>query len=662
MYRNMLQTAVYTALFSGVTVGLTACGGGGSSSGSSSSAVDSPPPVTPASVPLALSDASSEDWALIGVKVLSIALVPQGGGANVPIWTAPSPAPYVNLEQLDDLGELIGNANVTPGTYVGAVLTVSANPGDVLLTAAKTPEAGFPVAGGTSIPWNQIQIQNAVGASGSLTVPVDVNFSAPLIVSTSALSALDLEFDLANPAFIVGHTPPAAMGNTIWAVNFQGAVRHHPIWNLPGFLLRHAYGTVGSVSPDNSYFTMTKDFAAFPITNPEQFVPSSIALQIQADSTIGTIFYDVDAGTATVVKDFSAEAMTLPGQYVRVAARFQPDGTLVAVRVWASAHFNSVWLSPEGHVDSVDAANSIIYVDNEQGTATPVMVNSSTEFFYRTPANAQADATPIASGAGFLTSQQLVRGFKVHVSALNPLNTPLVAQTIDIENATYSGVISGASATALTYTHNYVIATDDYSVMLNLISPTTPNGYDGEGNAIDGFKWWPFTYPTTVMSGTTGINDFISATTGMVNFGGSVGAVNAWGASAATWVPAAIPTNPGSWQLKDAILMPTPVPLGTVTTGFAGTTFAMSAVGGTTPVSVNVSEAQQSATLVYQVDRTNGVVTVSSIDITTPAGQLAIGQNLTSGVPVKVYGVPEANASALQAYVIIYYTGTLPSQ
>jgi len=76
-----------------------------------------------------LSDASSEDWATIGVKVLSIALVPQGGGSNVTVYTAPSTVPMVNLAELDQIAEILGNATVPAGTYTGAVLTVSANAG-----------------------------------------------------------------------------------------------------------------------------------------------------------------------------------------------------------------------------------------------------------------------------------------------------------------------------------------------------------------------------------------------------------------------------------------------------------------------------------------------------------------------------------------------------
>ena len=42
--------------------------------------------------------------------------------------------------------------------------------------------------------------------------------------------------------------------------------------------------------------------------NPETAIASTQSLQILADATNGTIFYDVDAKTRTVIKDFSAEA------------------------------------------------------------------------------------------------------------------------------------------------------------------------------------------------------------------------------------------------------------------------------------------------------------------------------------------------------------------
>ena len=64
--------------------------------------------------------------------------------------------------------------------------------------------------------------------------------------------------------------------------------------------------------------------------------------------------------------NFSNES-GLVGKYVRIAARYQEDGTLVATRIWTSSQFNSVWLSPEGHVLHVNAANDVIWVADESG-------------------------------------------------------------------------------------------------------------------------------------------------------------------------------------------------------------------------------------------------------------------------------------------------------
>src|SRR5277367_6522312 len=173
---RLVSVGVATAL-------IAACSGGGSGGGATSSQITSAPQT--GSVSMLMSDASTEDWATIGVKVLSIALVPQGGGSNVTVYSAPAAAPTVNLAQLDQIAEILGNVSVPAGTYTSAVLTVSANPGDLLLTTAANPEAGFAAAPGTTIPADQIQIQHSQGATGSLTAPVTVNFDSPLVVSST---------------------------------------------------------------------------------------------------------------------------------------------------------------------------------------------------------------------------------------------------------------------------------------------------------------------------------------------------------------------------------------------------------------------------------------------------------------------------------------------
>jgi len=602
-----------------------------------------------------MSDASSDDWATIGVEIQSIALIPQGGGAAATVY-APAQPTMLNLVELDQISEILANATVPAGTYTGATLTLSANPGDVSLTASADPTVGFSAAGGAVIASDQIQIQGTQGTTGSLTVPVTVTFDSPLVVSAGQSNALDLEFDLAHPAFIIAHQPPGA-GMTIWSVDFRWPIRRHRIDDITHLVLRQMYGNVTAVASNNMSITITKDLPLVPIANPETPVATAVSLQILADSMNGTIYYDVDAKTSTTIMDFSTLAATLNGKYVRVAARYQEDGALIAVRIWASSQFDDIWKSPEGHVLHVDTTNDVITLSNESGQAVPLTVDANTKFFFRQPADGAADAVPIATGTGFLTDNDMVRGFKVHASVVDPLATPLVAEEIDIETANYSGRISAANDTGFTYMHSYRTASDDYAVNLDYIAGASANGEDSDGNPIAGFKFWDFAYPTLVTSGTGAVADFVTTTNGAVNFGGVAGTMSAWGNSSARWKD---PANPTGWSVPWTVLLPTPVPLGTVATALANGTFAMTVKGGVTPATVNVSAASGSATLVYQVERTGNVVTVSAIDVTTTSGMASLTAGLAVGAKVKVFGIPQVNGS-LNAYVLAYFTGTEPS-
>ncbi len=656
MQRIMLRRALLSALGTGLAAVLAACGGGGDSASNNGGS----PPVQTGAIQLLVGDATSDDWATIGVQLLSVALVPQGGGSNFTIWSASTtPAPTLNLVQLDNLADIIGPVSAPVNTYSGMVVTVAGNPGDVVLTASSNPTSGFAGTAGATIAASQIQIQGTQGTSGSLTVPITVNFESPLTISSSTANVLDVEFNLAHPAFIVAHNPPAAAGATVWAVNFNGPVRRHHVGDLRWLVLRHSYGTVQTVSGGS--FTMLRDFPIAPASNPEGEITSTTQLTINVDSTNGTILYDVDNGDARTVVN-STFPSALSGEYVRVAARYQEDGSLTAVRVWYSSTFAKVWLSPEGHVLSVDDTTGVMTVEGEDGVPVPVTIGPNTLFYFRTPQNAQSDANSIGQGPGFLTTGSIVRGFKVHVSPVDVLANPLVADTVDIEMADYSGTISNATATGFTYTRDYLRASDDYTVNLDYLPFTgTNNNFDPSGAAISGFDWWYFTFPTQADTGANAISDFVSASNGSVNFGGTFGPVSAWGASYATWVGGATP-----WQVPMAILEPTPLPLAQVTAGITGSSFTMSLLGNTggNAVTVDFDATAGSATLVYQLNRSGGVVTITPLDLSNSADFMTFTNSLTAGTPVKLWSVPQpagtAASGALRAYVIIYYTGTLP--
>jgi hypothetical protein len=621
------------AACSALLAALAGCGGSSDSGGSGMN-----PSQQTGTLSLMVSDATADDWATVGVNVLSIALIPQGGGSNVTVYTAGSGTSYVNLEQLDQLGEILGNVSVPADTYTGAVITVGANPGDIQLVTSEDPEAGFAAPAGSSIASADIQIQGASGTSGTMTVPINVNFVSPLTVTASSSKALDLEFDLAHPAFIVAHQPPGA-GTVLWAVNFDGPVRHRPIADITRLVLRHMYASLGSVSSDGSTLNITRVYATRPIVNPETAVTGAQMLGVMVDSTNGTLFYDVDAGTGpTTIKSFSNVTGLSSGQYLRIQARYQQNGTLTATRIWASSQFNSVWVSPEGHVNHVDTANNVIWVSNESGTHVPVSITANTEFTYH------GGATVIGTGPAFLTAGDLVRGFKVHVNAVDPLQTPLVAQSVDIETAAYSGAISLANASNFTYTHDYVRASDDYSIALDYATA----GTDVNGKNVNAFDYWNFAYPTLTDST---VNDFVQATTS---------ALTAVGWSAAVWGD---PANMSGWSARNAILLPVPVGLATVssTGGLSSDNFGITTLTSSTGYTVDFSTTSGQATLVYQVARNNGIVTVSPVDITTASGLTDFENALmASGTLVKVFALPTATGS-LQAYVVFYYSGTMPS-
>jgi len=75
---------------------------------------------------------------------------------------------------------------------------------------------------------------------------------------------------------------------------------------------------------------------------------------------------------------------------------------------------------------------------------------------------------------------------------------------------------------------------------------------------------------------------------------------------------------------------------------------------------VDVTSVVGGATEVYQVDRTNNIITISPQDITTSAGLSNVAANLVSGTPVRISGIPQTDGS-IKAYVVFYFTGTKPT-
>ena len=396
-----------------------------------------------------------------------------------------------------------------------------------------------------------------------MTVPLSLTLASPLTVSDNSNNVLDLEFDLNNPTLIIEHEPVGAAAPT-WVVNFNGPVRHHPRPDPTKIILRHHYGQVTSVSQDNTSIAMNPAYPVYPVTSPETaIVDANNTLTVLADSTNGTLYYDLDSSTApSTITNFSSIASVLPRLFVRIAARYQQDGTLVATRIYSSGSFDKIWRNPEGHVLHVNTTNNTMWVTTDDGKAMHIAIGSNTAFYF------QAGDAAIGAGTAFFDGTtpgglpNLPRGFKVDVT-IDPLSTttPPTALSVEIDTARYDGAISSPTDSDFEDTRTFAMADgrggkDDYS---GTIDYSTGANVDQRGNAVTGFYWWNFAYPTLDDTGSSAVTDFVSATGGSVNFGGTAGALKVRGLTQATWND---PVATDTWAARWTILTPVGAPLG----------------------------------------------------------------------------------------------------
>jgi hypothetical protein len=124
------------------------------------------------------------------------------------------------------------------------------------------------------------------------------------------------------------------------------------------------------------------------------------------------------------------------------------------------------------------------------------------------------------------------------------------------------------------------------------------------------------------------------------------------------------PANATGWSAATSVLLPVPIPIASVATALTaasnGYSFTATATGGMQPVTIDVSNNGGEATLVYQVDYGNGVVTISPVDITTASGLSTLTDGLTIGAKVKISGIAQGDGT-LKAYALTYFTNTAPA-
>ncbi|WP_243303586.1 DUF4382 domain-containing protein [Geothrix oryzisoli] len=527
--RPVYRTFSALALPLGLTaLALTLACSGGSSASSTASA----PPMGTASV--ILTDAPSDQWSAIEVVVTKVAFLNKADHTKEVVAFQGASA-KINLVDLDSVGELLASAQIPAGTYDALRITI--DPASVNLVKAD----------GTVVAPNQIRV---LGSS------VLVGLNTDLVVTANGSNAVQLDFDLAHPLFLV------QLPDGSWAMNLQ--VKHRSNANgmlgVAQMMFRHRKGTVASVGA--SSFVLHTD--------------GGNDLTVNVDA--GAWFFDADTRTLGSLAGLAA------GKNALVSLRMQADGSLWAVRVWYSATALPVW-TPEGHVYGVDQINGLLKVSSASGAARTIAIDPDTAFTYHA-------AQTLGLGSAALGN--LWTGFKVQIQVKDPLAVPMHAQSVNVQRAVDGGMISSASTSSFTYQHASGDRTHAYA---------------------SAFSWWYVGFPGLPSSSLT---DFASACSGMGSGMGGMGTgstdLQARGLSDLVWNG-----GTSAWDAGNAIFMPVALPQGTISTSYAsgqlGFTFINSASASqTVTVSLNTTVGAQPKVL--EVVNQAGVVTVSPIDVT----------------------------------------------
>ncbi|MBK9797774.1 MAG: DUF4382 domain-containing protein [Holophagaceae bacterium] len=333
--RPSLRALTFLAVPALSTLALSlACGG------SSNSATPTPLPTGSASI--ILTDAPSDQWSAVEVVVTKVTLLDKANH-NREVVAFEGATAKINLVDLDSVGELLATAQLPVGTY--DALRVTIDPASVTLVKAD----------GSTVPSSQVHVK---GASVLVTLSTD------LVVTANGSNAVQIDFDLGHPLFLV------QLPNGEWVMNLQ--VRHRPNANgmmgMRDLMFRHRRGTIASVG--TSSFVLHTD--------------SGNDLTVHVDN--GAWFFDADAKT---VGSFAGLAA---GKNALVKLRLQPDGSLWAVRVWYGANALPGF-TPEGHVVGVDRVNNRLLISTNATLPRPIAIDADTDFTFQSGA--------LGTGQGF---------------------------------------------------------------------------------------------------------------------------------------------------------------------------------------------------------------------------------------------------------------------
>jgi len=455
-------------------------------------------------VNLLVTDAPSDDWQQVTVKVNSISLRKTDDQSWNSVWTADATDPNsgkLNLVDLSGVAQILGNATIPAGSYDRLKLVIDTNPATMTLVDDS----------GTTIDPANISVVDPSG-KGEIKVVI----SPALTVADGGVANLQVDFDLAHPLSII-------VQNGKVVINLQ--IRHKAVpRNLRDIQFARNIGNVTALDGTTGFSMKTLEGA-------------DLTFGVDAN----TIYVDVDANQpgnfAGLVVD----------KGVLVASNMNSDGSLFARRVWYGDITKLPVYTPEGLVRRVGDNWLKILNKNAEPTANSghychwdwdtVYVNDATIWTFH---------DTISLGTGTAVLQNIRRGFRVSVEFEDPNVTPRVAKSINVQSAHDEGAIRSVSATGFTF------GGGDYCN--GWTSNVLPNGgqhytHDWAFSAITDhvFSWWFFGLPSGV---STSVQDF----TDTVN--------QAKGANLRVFARAALYWDQanGRWVAENVVLAPEKLP------------------------------------------------------------------------------------------------------
>lgn len=533
-------------------------------------------PPAPGLLDVVLTDAPSDGWQAVEVVVQTITLVDKAD-ASREVLVFQGNGTKVNLVELDEIGEILARAEVPVGTYGHLKIRIDTAPGSIHLVRTD----------GTHVPTDRIKV---AGDSATITLAPD------LVVSPGSTSAVQVDFDLAHPLFLI-ETPA---GDVI--LNLQAF--HRP--NLGHFGWGHfrpAAGQVAVVSPGNRTFTLENRYGK--------------RVDIAWDAQ--TAFFN--ANQRPIVPG-SADGLA-KDTYVLVQLNRTAVGGWLARRVWYTADPTLLarLRSPEGHLLAVDVDAGSLVISQADGVPKTLFVDSDTVTVFR-------DGSEVGTGPSALANLQ--PGFKVHVELKDPQAAEPHAARILVQRAVDGGVIGTATPTGFTFQASDRRAERGY-------------GY------APGFAWWPMANPATT---SFSIPDFQTAATSAQGIraeavSGLAWATSGWQASTAILTPVLLPRALGA----DTATITAPYDPATrqltLTAQVAGTE-----VTKTLTLSDNPSDQVQ--TVVWKVVRDASTVTTAFVPPSAWPVELA-----ASARSVRATVVP-TSGGALKAYTVVVFWDNRP--